>query len=285
MKRNLTASQPTTIKAPKSPRGIERKFASDVAGMVKLMSRIYRKQAIEALNAGTINKFADVLNKTADGRQAFADAQTGNYSKIFLKLSNAVQKKLLSRFSNTRIDEMVGKRLNEADKSNSSRLYATIESKLGVSAKELVATEGMKATRNALIAETSQWIKKTRDETLEYFTSNTLRAMTLGKGLDSIMTEFDGMAEEREGHARFVAQNQINNYNSIMTKTRAQEVGVSRAIWRTEGDDRVRESHADRDGKEFDLSEGCYSSKDGEHLLPGVDYNCRCDYDLIIPDD
>lgn len=285
MKRNLTASRPTRIKAPKSPRGIERKFASDVGSMVKLMSRIYRKQAIEALNAGTINKFADVLNKTPDGRQAFTDAQTGNYSKIFLKLSNAVQKKLLSRFSNTRIDEMVGKRLNEVDKSNSSRLYASIESKLGVSAKELAATEGMKATRNALIAETSQWIKKTRDETLEYFTSNTLRAMTLGQGLDKIMSEFDGMAEEREGHARFVAQNQINNYNSIMTKTRAQEVGVSKAIWRTEGDDKVRESHADRDGKEFDLSEGCYSSVDGEHLLPGVDYNCRCDYDLIIPDD
>jgi len=279
MKRNLTASRPTRIKAPKSPRGVERKFAADVTGMVALMARIYRKQAIEALNAGTIEKFADAAP------QAVLDAQSGNYAKIFLKLSGAVQRKLLSRFSNTRIDEMVGRRLNETDKSNSKRLYAAIESKLGVSAKELAATEGMKATRNALIAETAKWIQKTRDETLEFFTANTLRAMTLGQGLDTIMSEFDGMVEERKNHARFVAQNQINNYNSIMTKTRAQEVGVSRAIWITEGDDRVRESHADRDGREFDLAKGCYSSKDGEHLLPGVDYNCRCDYDLIIPND
>lgn len=279
MKRNLTSSNDKTIVAPQSPRSVENKFARDVGDMIALMARLYKKQAIEALNATTINKFADALPSE------FADAQQGNYAKIFLKLSAAVQRKILKRFTNTRVDAMVNKRLSEADKSNKDRLYSKIESAIGVSAKELAATEGMKATRNALNAETAQWIKKTRDETLEYFTANTLRAMTLGQGLDTIMEEFDGMVEERKGHARFVARNQINNYNSIMTKTRAVEIGVTRGIWRTQGDDIVRESHADRDGKEFDLNKGCYSSKDGLHLLPGVDYNCRCDYELIIPKD
>lgn len=279
MKRNLTSTDDKSILAPQSPRAVENKFARDVGEMIALMARIYRRQAIEALNATTINKFADALPSE------FADAQQGNYAKIFLKLSAAVQRKILKRFTNTRVDALVNKRLSEADKSNRERLYGKIEKAIGVSAKELAATEGMKATRNALNAETAQWIKKTRDETLEYFTANTLRAMTLGQGLDTIMEEFDGMVEERKGHARFVARNQINNYNSIMTKTRAIEVGVTKAIWRTQGDDVVRESHADRDGKEFDLNKGLYSSKDGLHLLPQVDYNCRCDYELIIPKD
>lgn len=280
MKRNLTASRPTTIKAPKSPRAVERKFAADVGGMIEMMGRIYRKQAIESLNKSTVEKFADALPAVE-----ILDAQSGNYAKIFLRLSKAVQKKLLARFSNTRIDVMVAQRLNETDKSNSSRFYAAVESKLGISAKELAATEGMKTTRNALIAETAEWIKKTRDETLDFFTANTLRAMTLGQGLDTIMSEFDGMVETRKNHGRFVAQNQINNYNSVMSKTRAQEVGITRARWITEGDDRVRESHADRDGKEFDLAKGLYSSKDGLNLLPGVDFNCRCDYEMIVPED
>jgi len=279
LKRQLTANRPTKLPAPKSPRGVEHKFERDMADMIEAMARVYRKQAIEALNVKTINKFADTLPSE------FADAQQGNYAKIFLRLSKAVQRKLLKRFSNLRLEKIATERLNQADKLNAAQLYARIEKAVGVSAKELAATEGMKATRNALIAETTEWIKKTRDETLEFFTANTLRAMTLGQGLDAVMAEFDGMVETRKNHARFVAVNQINNYNSIMTKNRAVEVGVTKAIWRTQGDDLVRPSHADRDGKEFDLKKGLYSSKDGLHLLPSVDYNCRCDYELIIPDD
>lgn len=271
MRRDLKAEKETFIRAPQAQKGIERRFGREVEQMVKLMARIYRAQVIESLHVSTVEKFAD--------------AQTGNYAKVFLKLSNSVRRKLLQRFSNTRLDAMVNKSLTAADKFNKEKLYEKIEKATGVSAKELVASEGMTATRNALTAETAQWIKKTRDETLEFFTSNTLRAMTTGTGLDEIMSQFDGMVETRKNHARFVAQNQINNYNSIMTKTRAQEVGVTKAIWRTEGDDLVRESHADRDGKEFDLSKGLYSSVDGLTLLPQVDYNCRCDYELIIPKD
>jgi SPP1 gp7 family putative phage head morphogenesis protein len=271
MKRNLTASREHRFKAPQVARGIEKQFGDDVAAMIDAMARSYRRGAIDALHVSTINKFAD--------------AQAGNYASIFLKLSKSVQRKLLRRFANKRIEAMVNNRLTKADKSNSARLYAKIAQRVGFSAKELAATEGMTATRNALIAETANWIKKTRDETLEHFTANTLHAMTRGEGIDKIMEKFDGMVETRKNHARFVAQNQINNFNSIVTKTRAVEVGVTRAIWRTEGDDRVRDSHADRDGKEFDLREGCFSSLDGVSLLPQVDYNCRCDYELIIPAD
>lgn len=280
MKRRLTSSKPDLrIKAPRSPIGVERKFAADIDKMMKAMAKQYKRQTIQALNKGTVEKFADAAPSE------FFDAQRGNYASIFLKLSKAVQRKLLRRFTNARIEALVNQRLTEADKSNKDRLYSRIQAALGVSADELKATEGMQATRNALIKETTQWITKTRDETLEFFTANTLRAMTLGQGLDTIMSQFDEMEETRRNHAKFVARNQINNYNSVMTKTRAQEVGVDEAYWRTEGDDLVRESHADRNGKKFKLSEGCYSSKDGLHLLPGVDYNCRCDYDLIIPQD
>lgn len=279
MKRKIKPPRPVAIKAPKASRSIERQFAAEIATMVEMMGRIYKNQAIAAMNKGTIEKFADALPRE------FADAQTGNFSTIFLRLSRAVQKKLLSRFNNSRLEKLAAKMLEASDENTRKRLYGLIEQKVGISAKELEATEGMKAFRNALIKETAVWIEKTRDETLEYFTANTLRAMTLGQGIDEVMSNFDGMVEERKNHARFVAANQINNFNSIMTKTRAQEVGVTKARWITEDDDRVRESHADRHGKVFDLSKGLYSAKDGLWLLPQVDYNCRCDYELILDDE
>jgi len=117
------------------------------------------------------------------------------------------------------------------------------------------------------------------------YTANSLRAMTQGSSLAEIMEQFDGLVEKRKNHAKFTARNQIANFNSITTKLRAQNLGITRARWITSHDERVRPCHDVRNGKEFDLDKGLYSSCDGEWLLPGVDYQCRCDYELIIPAD
>ncbi|MDR9460064.1 MAG: phage minor head protein, partial [Dehalococcoidia bacterium] len=129
-----------------------------------------------------------------------------------------------------------------------------------------------------------QWVKKLRDETLEEFTANSLRAMALGKNITEVMAEYDGVVGKRVDHAKFVARNQVNNYASLATKIRAQNLGITRAVWVTTKDARARESHKDRNGKEFDLDKGLYSSKDQEYLLPGVDYQCRCKARYIIPE-
>lgn len=270
MKRLIKTSKRTRIKTPKAARQFERQFAAEMESMIVAMGRIYKNQAIKGMNATTVKKFAD--------------AQTGNFSSVFIKLSNATKRKLLKRFNNSRLEAIAAKYLLASDENSKRRLYAMIESKVGISAKELAATEGMQSFRNAMIKETAVWIQKTRDETLDFFTSNTLRAMTLGQDITTITDNFDSLVETRKGQARFVAQNQVNNFNSIMTKTRAQELGIQKARWITEQDDLVRGSHADRDGKVFDLAKGLYSSVDGQWLLPQVDYNCRCDYELILDD-
>ena len=103
--------------------------------------------------------------------------------------------------------------------------------------------------------------------------------------LRAIVAGVDGLEEKRKNHAKFTARNQIGNFNSLTTKIRAQNLGITQAIWRTSRDERVRPCHKVRDGKAFDLATGLYSSCDGLSLLPGVDFQCRCDYELVIPED
>ena len=100
-----------------------------------------------------------------------------------------------------------------------------------------------------------------------------------------ILEQFDGLVEKRKNHAKFTARNQIGNFNSLTTKIRAQNLGITQAIWRTSRDERVRPCHHARRDKVFDLDKGLYSSCDQLWLLPGVDFQCRCDYELIIPED
>lgn len=271
MKREIVAAKPTAIKAPVAPKAEANELASFSEYMVKIMSERFRNQAIRGLQASTVEKFAD--------------AQPGNFAKVFLKLAGEVQAKMLAQFGDDRIEDMVNKILRKVDKRGRDEFYARIEKTVGINSKELAATEGMKATTNALMLETSQWVKKLRDETLELYTANTLRAMTLGTGLEGILAEFDGMEEKRKNHAKFTARNQINSYNSISTKIRAQNLGITQAKWVTAHDERVRPSHAERNGKEFYLDKGLYSSMDDKYLLPGTDYQCRCTYTLILPEE
>lgn len=270
-KREITAEKPTPIKAAGTPRAQEREFEQLLAYMVEQISQRFRNQALGGLHVATVEKFAD--------------AQIGNYAAVYLKLANKVRRKLLKQFDDKRIEELVGTILNKVNKRNRGELYSKVEKRIGLNSTELTNTEGLSADINALVLETAQWVKKLRDETLEAYTANSLRAMSQGESLESIMKQFDGLVEKRKNHAKFTARNQIANFNSMATKIRAQNLGITRARWITSRDERVRDCHVKRDGKEFDLDKGLYSSCDGLWLLPGTDYQCRCDYELIIPED
>ena len=283
MKRNLKADQPTEIHSPVYPETQENEFERMASYMVEIISKRFRNQAIKGLDKTTVDKFAD--SAPAVHGYEFKDAETGNFAKVFLRHAKRVQRKMIRQFDDERIERMTREILKQVNRHNRTALYNLVENRIGVSAQELMATEGLTFTINALELETVQWITRLRDETLENYTANTLRVMAQGGSLTDVLSEFDGMVEKRKNHAKFTARNQIANFNSLLTKNRARNLGITKARWLTSEDERVRECHRVRNGKEFDLEKGLYASCDGKWLLPGIDYQCRCDYELIIPED
>jgi SPP1 gp7 family putative phage head morphogenesis protein len=207
----------------------------------------------------------------------------GNFANVFLRLAKRVRRKLTKQFPDDRLEEMAKKITEKVNKRNQDVFYNAAKRRIGIDKAELEATEGLTYQINAYQLETAQWIKKMRDETLQNWTANTLRDMAEGRGIDDIMEQFDGMVEQRKNHAQMVARTQISTFNSLATKARARNLGIEKAIWITSEDERVRNCHAERHGREFNLAEGLYSSCDGKTLLPGVDYNCRCTYQMVIP--
>jgi len=271
MKRNVTAPKGAKIKAPEPPKSEIRQFGNAIEFMVDQMAKRWRNQILEELNQSTVKKFSDTK-------------QTGNFSKVFLSMAGRVRRKLLKQFDGERLDKMVDEYIGKVDKRNKAEFYRRTEKSIGISREELEATEGLTFQINAFKAETQQWVKKMRDDTLQQWTSNTLRQMAEGKGLPEILKQFDGMVEQRKGHAKMIARTQISTFNSLTSKIRAQNLGITKAIWKTAADERVRTCHQARDGKEYILSEGLYSSCDGKTLQAGTDYNCRCTAIMIIPE-
>ena len=277
MKREVSAPKGATTKAPEPPKSEIRQFGNAIEYMVDQMAQRWRTQIFSELNQDTVAKFADSV--------AMQDAkQSGNFAKAFLAMAARVQRKLLKQFDGKRLDRMTDKFTEKVNKRNKSEFHRRASNAVGISREELEATEGLTFQINAYKAETQQWVKKMRDDTLQQWTSNTLRQMAEGKGLPEIMEQFDGMVEQRKGHAKMIARTQISTFNSLTSKARAQNLGITKAIWKTAADERVRTCHQARDGKEYILSEGLYSSCDGKTLQAGTDYNCRCTAIMIIPE-
>ncbi len=267
MKRQLTGNK--RFRAPVVPIDVEHKFEKTLAYMTEIIGTRILNQAIKKLDKRTVNKFAD--------------AQIGNYAKVFLGLAKKAKSKLLNQFSNERINKLIAEIYGKIDKANSKSFYSSIETKLGVSQQELLSTEGLREQINALKLESQQWLEKHRNDAIADYVNNALRNMTLGEGLDALINSHKSKMNEKKNQSKFVARQQLSTYNSLSTKLRADNVGIDSATWVTARDIRVRQSHIDRNGKEFKLDKGLYSSIDKKHILPGIDYGCRCDYDLIIP--
>ena len=82
-----------------------------------------------------------------------------------------------------------------------------------------------------------------------------------------------------EKHANLIARDQISKLNGQLNKVRQTSAGITKFVWRTQKDDRVRPRHRQLHGKEFGWEEGA----DG--TIPGEPINCRCWGQAVIDRD
>lgn len=73
-----------------------------------------------------------------------------------------------------------------------------------------------------------------------------------------------------ESRAALIARDQVGKFYGAVNQQRQENLGVTRYVWRTARDNRVREEHEALDGERFQWSE---PPSEGH---PGEPVNCRC---------
>lgn len=93
------------------------------------------------------------------------------------------------------------------------------------------------------------------------------------KGLSQaeVAAQIEARIGVAESYARFLARDQMGALYTQVTRARHEEIGVRLFKWWTEGDSKVRASHAVKHGKIFP-----YKGSRAPSFLPGQDYGCRC---------
>lgn len=114
------------------------------------------------------------------------------------------------------------------------------------------------------------------EETRAKLTELTLRSVT-APGFD-FKAELQRIGKFSDNRARLIARDQTSKIQSQLHQQRMQNLGVVEYRWRTSGDERVRQSHSDNNGKIFRWD------KPPSTGHPGDDIQCRCTAEAIIPD-
>lgn len=181
----------------------------------------------------------------------------------------------------TAIVEKIGKRTSDHHVREMKKQLAF--SGLAVSLDH-VARKGLKvrvrhftADNVALIQDLPRlYLKQVQDVVLEGVRTGQ-RAGQIAKDIE----ERTGVAKSR---ARLIARDQVGKFYGDLTKTRQTGLGISKFVWRTSEDERVRPSHADLDGETFDWDDPPEDDDTGEVITPGSPVLCRCDAEPVIPD-
>lgn len=81
----------------------------------------------------------------------------------------------------------------------------------------------------------------------------------------------DHIGDVTEYRAKLIARDQTSKMNSSFNQVRQTDLGINKYQWETAGDERVRDSHAENDGKVFS-----WDDPPEETGHPGEDIQCRC---------
>jgi uncharacterized protein with gpF-like domain len=132
----------------------------------------------------------------------------------------------------------------------------------------------------------------------QYFTEVeglVMRAVAVGGDLKTLTDELHKRCGITLNRAGEIAMDQNRKINSVMTKTRDLELGITKAIWlHTQGgcavkrthptaaEVRMSEAHKAFSGQTYDIAEGALI--DGKRVWPGSESGCCCMSKPVMPD-
>ena len=160
---------------------------------------------------------------------------------------------------------------------NKQRFYKAMENAIGINLNTVFQNEGLEDIMYATTRENVALIKTIPEEYFKRLETVVFTGTTQGRNATSMIKQIVKIGNVTENRARVIARDQTSKLNSALNQQRSQNLGVEEYIWRTAGDERVRDSHKSKNGKTFRWDD---PPEDTGH--PGQDIQCRCVAQAII---
>lgn len=210
-------------------------------------------------------------------------AQDASAADVLQAAFDKLQRRWLRRF-----DELAPKMADWFGATSRARVDGTMKADLrkGGFTVKFKMTKAMRDAYNAVIDENVGLIRSIAEQHLTGVRTSLMQSVQNGRDLEHLTQELEKRTGITKRRAARIARDQNNKATAVMVKTRALELGVTKARWvHSAGGKTPRPDHvkAGRDRLVFDLAKG-HDFHNGEGTVwPGTAINCRCVAVPIVP--
>lgn len=162
--------------------------------------------------------------------------------------------------------------VSRGDAQNHAEVSKNLKNQTGIDLSAYLGNSPNIAEKvNAMTTANVQLIKSIHSQYLDKVQNAVTQSLVKGTLNKDLVQQIKDIGKTTEKRAAFIARDQSSKLNAALTQARHEEVGIKKYMWSTSGDERVRESHAEKDGKVFE-----YANPPADTGHPGHDFNCRC---------
>lgn len=162
--------------------------------------------------------------------------------------------------------------VSRGDAQNHAEVSTNLKNQTGVDlAAYLRSSPNITEKVNAMTTANVQLIKSIRSQYLDKVQNAVTQALVSGSLNKDLAAQIKALGQTTEKRAMFIARDQSSKLNAALTQARHEDVGIKKYMWSTSLDERVRDSHADKEGLIFE-----YANPPADTGHPGHDFNCRC---------
>lgn len=251
--------------AARAPIEIERQYQRELIPYLETINRVTRAELISSLPRW----FAQAQMMRPPGARTDADPLADQIVMAFDRAEDLVSRS----FTDDEIRRIAASKGISVSRWNKQILQRNLRRVTGVdvlwSEPWLGDTLGLFTINNTRLITS---IDKDAFDAMESMVFSAIQGGTRWEDLSDEMLKYvDPSVGNIRARANLIARDQVGKLNGNLNYLRQTELGVNRYVWRTVGDERVRHSHAIKDGKIFSWDD---PPSDTGH--PGEDYQCRC---------
>ena len=253
----------------KSLKGLEKKYQRQLNRLGRVLIQAVREEVLSFLRT-------QESAYTSDGIGV-------NLNTIFRRLNQRFSGTIAASFAAQTAASMV----EGVGKKNQSRFERSIEGATGINISGVIIGEGLEDFVELQISKNVSLINSLPEEYLKQVEIIVNNGVLNGSRFSTIAKEITakvGSANSKlAGRIKTIARNEVQTINAQMSQRRSEALGITRGIFRTSQDEKVRPCHAELNGVEYELSKGAWSKTCQKFIIPGVtDINCRCSFSPVI---
>lgn len=240
-----------------------------------MIDEIARQDAVDRLRLARIDASGTIVVPDVCRRPKWRQDAATDLAEMLIAVVDTVRRGAVAAFAPD--EEGIEATARQLDLFASRQLQRRLKRVARIS---IVQAPGDEAAFQEFVRENVAKITSISEQHFSDIEKSIRESFNKGRTTKAIRAEIQNRYGVTRSRATLIARDQISKFNGQITQRKQTSLGITHYVWSSSGDERVRPTHRDNDGKVF-----AWNSPPPETGHPGEDYQCRCVAEPVFADE